>query len=204
MRLHLLRHGETAANAAHRYLGQGDEPLSAQGRAQCAHLGRLPDVERVFASPLRRARQTAELCFPNAEVICVAGLAEMDFGTFEGKTAKEMATDVAYRTWVDGGCVGRCPDGESFHDFASRTTEALMTILRQAHAQGDEEVFVVCHGGTIMAAMAGLCAGPDDPFSWHVGTCEGYGAKVVANGTALQLEAPYRLTSFDHMRGVKP
>ena len=64
MKILLARHGETPWNAEGRYQGQVDIPLSDIGIAQATALGRrLRDVriDRAVASPLGRARQTAEL-----------------------------------------------------------------------------------------------------------------------------------------------
>ena len=59
-----VRHGESVWNAARRVQGQSDVPLSAIGLAQ-AHeaAGRIAGqpVGAIFASPLQRARRTAEI-----------------------------------------------------------------------------------------------------------------------------------------------
>ena len=63
MRLYVVRHGQTQANAEHRYLGALDPGLTATGREQAAAL-RLewPDsIRRIVTSPLQRARQTADI-----------------------------------------------------------------------------------------------------------------------------------------------
>lgn len=192
MRVVLMRHGATAGNAERRYVGRRtDEPLSAEGRAQCEWVGAFPSVGKVYVSPLRRARETAALCFPNAAVEVVDGLAEFDFGSFERRCADEMADDVAYRAWVDGGCVGRCPGGDSRASFLRRTGEALVGLLREAEACDEELVVVVAHGGTIMAALSELAsheATGDGYFEWQVGPCEGYVAEAVSTcgGVALR------------------
>ena len=65
MRILLARHGETQWNVEGRTQGQGyDIPLSEAGRAQARQLGaRLAGlaIHRAVASPLLRARETAEL-----------------------------------------------------------------------------------------------------------------------------------------------
>ena len=64
MRILLARHGETPWNAEGRYQGQEDIPLSAVGIAQATALGerlRALRIDRALASPLSRARRTAEL-----------------------------------------------------------------------------------------------------------------------------------------------
>ena len=64
MKILLARHGETRWNAEGRYQGQADIPLSEVGEGQARALGeRLHEVPitRAVASPLSRARRTAEL-----------------------------------------------------------------------------------------------------------------------------------------------
>lgn len=187
MRLVMMRHGATAGNAERRYVGRRtDERLSDEGRAQCLRAGIVPAVRTVYASPLLRTRETARLCFPQARVVPVPGLEEFDFGVFEGRNAQEMEHDEAYRAWVEGGCVGRCPGGESRATFVARSNAALVELLRQAARAGAPEVVVVAHGGTIMAALSASAqeAGDaDNYYCWQVGTCEGYVATVWLQGS---------------------
>lgn len=197
MRLYLMRHGATAGNERHQYVGRAtDEPLSEKGLAQCAQAGSFAQVELVYASPLVRARQTARLCFPAARVVEVAGLEEYDFGAFEGRSAQDMADDPAYQAWVDGWCVGSCPGGESRAEFVARSNAALAGLLAKAHRKGEERVVVVAHGGTVMAALSELChelpAGGDRYFGWRVGCCEGYEAEVRICGESALLANPKR------------
>ena len=196
MRLLIMRHGSTAGNAARRYVGrQTDEPLSEEGRAACLRAGNCPLVDTVYVSPLLRARQTAQLCFPHACLCPVPGLEEYDFGIFEGKSYRDMEHDQTYRAWVDGGCVGTCPGGESRAEFVARSNAAFASLLRRAAAYDEREVTVVAHGGTIMAAFSSFAhdapgtdsSGIDDYFAWQVGTCEGYVATVSIDGDRMQL-----------------
>src|SRR5512135_3412206 len=64
MNILLCRHGETAWNKEGRYQGHTDIPLSEVGEAQARALGRRLEsltIHRAVASPLSRARRTAEL-----------------------------------------------------------------------------------------------------------------------------------------------
>ena len=64
-RLLLLRHGESTWNAAGRWQGHADPPLSTTGTAQArAAAAALVEIGAVWCSDLVRARQTAELCAP--------------------------------------------------------------------------------------------------------------------------------------------
>ena len=174
MRITLQRHAPTEGNLSRRYVGVTDEPLCEQG-ITLARL-REPDasVMRVYTSKLRRTQQTARLLYPKARILRVADLGEMDFGLFEGRSANEMEHDSAYRSWVEGGCVGTCPEGEDMASFSKRCVDAAWEIIASAAERGSEsEVFVV-HGGTIMAIMAELAVPIKELFDWHVGYCGGF------------------------------
>ena len=158
MTVYLLRHGRTAYNEQRRYQGRSDPPLSPAGAAELRAADFTP--EAVYTSPLLRARQTARILFPAARQEVVAALAEMDFGDFEGRTADEMAQDAAYRAWVDGGCTGPCPNGESLAQFCDRTCRAFAALVERAAAEGQEELVIVAHGGTQRAVMERLCEPP--------------------------------------------
>lgn len=93
----LLRHGTTEWSASHRLASRTDVSLSSAGRKEAAAVGRElagVNLARVFSSPMSRARETAECIVGLAdgpEVELVAGIAEQDFGDFEGMYAEEVA-----------------------------------------------------------------------------------------------------------------
>ena len=134
----LIRHGETELQAQGRYQGAVDVPLSGEGRRKLS-AGReslstdgiYRDPAVVYVSPLKRARETASILFPEAVQVVIPELAEMNFGKFEGRNYKEMENDPDYRAWVEGMCLGKCPGGESREEFCARTCEAFLEVLRQ-------------------------------------------------------------------------
>lgn len=135
----LIRHGETELQAQGRYQGAVDVPLSGEGRRKLS-AGReslstdgiYRDPAVVYVSPLKRARETASILFPEAVQVVIPGFSEMNFGKFEGRNYKEMENDPDYRAWVEGMCLGKCPGGESREEFCARTCEAFLEVLRQA------------------------------------------------------------------------
>ena len=87
-KLHLIRHGLTQGNLDGLYVGSAtDLPLCAEGRAQLKTLRKdfvYPRVDTVFVSPLLRAKETAEILFPEARhTYEITNLKEMNFGKFE-------------------------------------------------------------------------------------------------------------------------
>lgn len=199
-----MRHGVTFANERRQYAGmRTDEPLSEAGVAQARAAGVCPAVSTVYVSPLVRARQTAQICFPNARQRVVAGLAEMDFGAFEGRSADEMGDDAVYRAWVDGMCEGRCPGGETRAEFTARTKHAVEQVVADARCRGLDAAVIVAHGGTVMSALSAFSEGADgstsDYYSWHVGNCQGYSADVRLDGRKLILSNPVCFESLEFM-----
>jgi phosphoserine phosphatase len=95
MNIIIVRHGETAWNREGRYQGRTDIPLSPTGEGQAAALGqRLHDVaiDRAVASPLARAKRTAQLALGDrADMLTLdEDLLEISHGAWEGKLASEI------------------------------------------------------------------------------------------------------------------
>ena len=164
MRIWLIRHGLTALGEEKRYQGSTDTPLSDAGR-----LALQPDdrFARVYCSPLLRAVETARILFPSAEKRMVPDLREMDFGAFEGRGWWEMEQDPAYRAWVEGGCVGKCPGGEDRAGFSARVQAAFSALVEQERCAGASELVIVAHGGTQMAALSRWGMPQKDYFAWQ-------------------------------------
>ena len=138
MRILLARHGETAWNAEGRYQGQEDIALSPVGEAQARALGeRLRDVpiDRAVASPLARARRTAELALgPGREHLLTTdpGLMEIAHGDWEGLLASEIRARDPDRlqAWRDAPHTVLMPQGESLQHVLDRAWPALDAVNR--------------------------------------------------------------------------
>ena len=166
-----IRHGATEGNLRRRYIGRTDEPLCEAGIAQVETLRKRGlSVNRLFVSPMLRTRQTAELLFPQMPYTVVDGLAETDFGRFEGKSADELSGDLAYQAWVDAMCLTPIPGGESVADFKIRCCEAFTETIRTV-PDGSRVGFVV-HGGVIMAILEAYARPKRDFYAYHIGNGE--------------------------------
>jgi alpha-ribazole phosphatase len=189
MQVRLIRHGMTADNAARRYVGSTDEPLCPEGREAAEQKRKDPTLERVFVSPLLRARETAAILFPNAEQKLVNDLREMDFGDFEGRAADEMANDPAYRAWVDDLCRGACPNGESQAAFHARVAKAFTALLSRA----DGDLTFVIHGGVIMSVLWQFAEPKKDFYDWLLPNLGGYEADAEKRDGAFVLKNVRRI-----------
>ncbi|MCR4691576.1 MAG: histidine phosphatase family protein [Lachnospiraceae bacterium] len=172
----LIRHGKTAGNAGHKYIGRKtDEPLSEEGisgaMAKRDELKKrnpkMPD--RLVSSPMIRAVSTAEILFGDLPMACIDELSEMDFGIFEGKSYLQLTDDALYRAWTDTLCREKIPEGESLAEFCKRS---LAGFQRALGGEQNETIAIVCHGGTIMAVMSTLTG--EDYFDFRADNLGGY------------------------------
>ena len=155
IKLVMIRHGKTESNRQRRYLGRRDEALCETGRQALLKLKKrqcYPPVDVLFASPMRRCVQTAEILYPGMEPVCIEEWTEMDFGTFEGKTYEELKDDMRYQRWLDSGGETPCPAGESRVDFIARCDKGFQTMLGMLKGE-EKTVGMIVHGGTIMALL---------------------------------------------------
>ena len=164
MRLVLCRHAEPEAAARGRVCGRVDVGLSASGEAQADLLAASLASERpsaLYASPIRRARETAERIAPvlGLEPRLDPRLRELDFGELEGRSYDEIAASdpELYRAWMERPTTVSFPGGESFADLKKRALAALDRI-RAEH----EAALVVTHGGVLRAGLAAWLAMPDE------------------------------------------
>ena len=156
----LIRHGATIGNAERRYIGQrSNQPLSERGAKELLERktrGLYPSVEALYVSPLARCVETARLIYPMLVPSFLPSLAEMDFGSFEGKNYEQLKDDPAYRQWIDTAGETAPPGGESGQEFAQRLLGAVRQIAGDARARAFHSAAVVTHGGCIMTMIAKL------------------------------------------------
>ncbi len=173
MKCYLIRHGRTQANIDRRYSGgRTDDPLTEAGREALCEVTVRESAALLFTSPMTRARQTAEILFPARDGIVLGEFREMDFGLFDGCTNDELSGDPAYQAWIDSNGRARFPEGEDMEEFRARSMGALQKAVRVCREQKAEALYVVAHGGTIMAVMSTLTGEPYYDFLVHNG--EGY------------------------------
>jgi len=150
LRLFVVRHGETEWVRERRFAGSRDIPLTAAGRDQCAAVARAlasATVAAVYASPLERARASAEvIAKPHGLAVrIVPAFSEMTFGSWEGLTRDEArARDPeAWAQWRSAPHLLKLAGGETIAEVAARVT-AGVEALQAAHE--GHTVVLVSHG----------------------------------------------------------
>ena len=131
-RLVVLRHAPTAWNRDKRLQGRTDVALDEEGVAVAARWRIDPAWRdyRILSSPLQRARMTAAVLFPDAEIGVDSRLIEMDFGAWEGRRLADLRGDPggdAERREALG-LYFKAPDGESPREVQARLRPLLLRL----------------------------------------------------------------------------
>lgn len=149
-KIFLVRHGQDADNAAGILNGRRDTELTELGRQQAKQIAeklRDNDVQIIYASPLKRAYETARIIAERLgidEVVTDEHLIEREFGILTGKpitdipkyTDKILSTDrVNYFLEVEG--------AEDFPTLFERGRKILQEI-RERHP--NKNILIVTHG----------------------------------------------------------
>ena len=165
--IHLIRHGETILTPTRKFSGIGalDPELTEDGIAQAervaAEVAKLqPEV--LIASPLKRARQTADAISraTGLEVIEDSDWYELSFGTWDGKSIEEVKAETPddYQAWLNSSAY-RPGGGESYDEARIRIDEALNKLVAEYPGK---KIVVVTHNGVIKTAANLAIGGPND------------------------------------------
>lgn len=150
MSLHvlLIRHGQSEWNAAGRWQGQADPPLTNQGRSDARRAAAtLGTFDAVGASTLQRAIETAQALADGTgvgPVLTDPRWMERTAGPWEGLTRPEIEEG-----WPGFLADGKRPDEwENEEALVARSFDALADLWVQAP---DGQVAIVSHSGLMMA-----------------------------------------------------
>jgi probable phosphomutase (TIGR03848 family) len=179
--LFLIRHATTAATGK-KLGGRTQAPLDEPGRAQAeAAAQRLADVpfKAIYASPLRRTAETAEIvAAPHGlDVVHDDGLLEVEYGRW---TDKPLATVAKHKLWPviqARPSLVAFPDGETIRAAQLRAVDAVEALVA---ANKGKVIAAVSHADVIKAVVSFYLGQPLDLFQ-----------RIVINPastTVLQLE----------------
>lgn len=174
MLITLIRHGQTETNLKRGYIGITDEPLCEEGLINAKKATNYPEVDKVYTSGMKRTNQTAKIMFPNANVLEIPELREMNFGIFEGYNHKELEGQKAYSDWLDSKCEGRCPSGEKRSEFFDRCVSSFLEIIHKEKEKNTDELYFVVHGGVIMAIVSELVVPKSEYYKIRIDCCQSY------------------------------
>lgn len=151
-KIYLIQHGKPDLPSGEQWcLGRTDVPLGVLGRMQAQilrHIPELQSVKTVFASPLRRARETARIL--SEEIQVIPDLQERDMGEWDGLCFSDIR-----RKWPDLYEVRKrwpdiLPDGaETMEHVKERVERAVRSCL--SNSEGD--ILIVTHRGAIASLV---------------------------------------------------
>jgi broad specificity phosphatase PhoE len=169
--IYLVRHGQTDWNREKIFRGHADRPLNDHGlreaRAVADFLSGQP-VNFIYASPLKRAMQTAE---PLAEqrdmkVEVLPGVIDLDFGEWSGmpmKEVKDKYPDI-YQDFIKHPEKAEFPGGESLREAQERAMKAVREV---AERHPDMTGAIVTHRVICKIIILGLL-GLDVSHFWEI------------------------------------
>lgn len=169
MRLYFVRHGQSEANVQ-RVISNRDlpHPLTELGRQQAEALAQsLADVPlaAVFASPIRRAAQTAQIvtACKGLPFEFADALREPDCGIMEGRSDEEAWAEHqrVERAWaVQRQFDSRIAGGENFHDLRARFVPFIDRLVA-AHGETDHNILLITHGSLLYLMLPGVLTNID-------------------------------------------
>lgn len=169
MRIILVRHGETDWNQQNKYQGQVDISLNENGKLQSekvAYFLKDVSIDKVFASSLLRAKQTAEMILQHHQGINLElkdGFKEIIHGLWQGKVETEIEQEFPgdLQRWRETPEQFQMPGGESLQQVWQRTIKVYESILDAALNEKLNTVLIVAHGVTnqiLLCHILGLSA----------------------------------------------
>lgn len=148
----MVRHGETDWNALGMLQGKADIPLNESGILQaeeCSEFLKTSQWDVIITSPLKRAKQTAEIINQNiiVPIVEMKEFSERDYGDAEGMAYEERKSKFPDNIY---------PNQEERTSLNKRVIEGIEKINQ---GYGDNKILLVAHGAVINAILAALSNG---------------------------------------------
>lgn len=203
-KIHLIRHGLTKANFEGRYVGQKtDIELCDKGKENLKKLfleKEYPLIQKLYVSPMLRARQTADILYPDTYTEVVDNLKEYDFGDFENKTIAEIKDTEDFKNFIESqNGVSIAPNGEKTTDFNARCVAAFEHVFKDMMENGITNTAIITHGGVIMSILSQLSLPRKSFYNWATDAGKGYTVVLTPalwqrdEGFEVYCEVPYPL-----------
>jgi len=131
----LIRHGETDWNIEGRYQGQADPPLNSKGVSQAFQLAEeisKTDINLIYSSPLKRARETAKIVAESLRLPLYTDSRLMEIHQGDWQTRLRSEIEALYpdlfRKWETRPWEVTPPGGETLIKVQERVYKAVEDI----------------------------------------------------------------------------
>jgi 2,3-bisphosphoglycerate-dependent phosphoglycerate mutase len=172
IRLLLVRHGQSAANAQNIFTGWSDPPLTSAGQGEARGIGlKLSDArlypDRIFCSPLQRCTETVRIIVETMDITDCSieqdsDLNERDYGLLTGHGKDVVGQQYGaerVRHWRRS-YRGTPPGGESLRDTAARVLRYYIRSILPAAMTGGTTLIV--SSGNALRSLAMTLDGLDE------------------------------------------
>jgi broad specificity phosphatase PhoE len=164
--LYLVRHGENRANLTKEFSYKTvDYSLTPKGvlqAQQTAEYFQDKQIDEIYASPLKRARETAEIIAQalNLDVIVVEHFREVNVGALDGQASAESWAyhDRIVNDWFESRHDSMFDGGEDYWTLLARMRQGLHAIVKR---KSGRNVVVVAHGGLFTFTIKDICQNVD-------------------------------------------
>ncbi len=166
MKIWITRHGQTNLNKEKLMQGLTDEPLNSVGINQAMEkrkqIGNIR-FDAVYASPLKRAIQTASIIgnVKEDEVIQDQRIIEVDFGNYELRKYSKLGFHMT-KYWLLPEVFKAPKSVEPVSSMISRS----QSFLKELESKNFENVLIVCHGG-IIRTLCGYLEDKKNGMKWR-------------------------------------
>ena len=143
MKIYVVRHGESENNLKEKWTGWYDTPLTEKGIEDAKEAGKILKgitFDKIYASDLSRAIDTARTAIPNCEYETSAQLREINVGKLENQPNKVLNNEQLAHVFVNG---YEDYDGESNEHFYNR----VAGFAKGLESAGYENVAIFTHAG---------------------------------------------------------
>ena len=204
--IYLIRHGETEWNRVEVFRGRTDIPLNERGIAQArAASESLKDIkiERIFSSPLLRAKQTANEFSGthNLKVEIIEGFTDLDCGLWHGKTLTGVKADYPdlYRMWEETPHLLTIPGGESLGNRSRRAVKALKNVI---NGMNDGIAVIISHRVVTKLLIMNVL-GINKGHFWQIRQDNACINRFFFSGNDLKSGIVMRLNDTGHLKNIK-
>lgn len=161
MMLYIVRHGETDWNRQKKVQGHTDIPLNEYGRhlaEETAEGMKDIPIDIGYTSPLKRARETAEIILKerNIPLLDEPRIQEIGFGIYEGihtgTQEKEPGSDEFNLFFTDTASYIPPEGAESVEELYERTGQFLEELCGRRELE-DKNILISTHGAAMTALL---------------------------------------------------
>ena len=143
-----------------------DYPLTPKGSLQArqtADYFKNKNIHGIFASPLKRAIETAEIIAHVLDlgITVVENFREINVGTLEGQAVSEENWETYLSIiygWYDGNHGARFPGGEDYSELLDRMKKGFKQVIKN---NTGKNIIIVGHGGIFVATIKDICQNAD-------------------------------------------